>query len=245
MRLVILARMRPTLALLVPLIACTPTTGDDTGGSTSADTTSSATSNATSTTSPDPTDGPLPGTTTDAPDLTTTSPSTTAADTTDTTATTGDPLYCQGWDGPDGPPFLDLYDKNGELLADGGVLPLECGAQGIFMFGLYPKFGGFTPASENLDVDLVVDVEGFNNNPEGHFYSAHPVGYYISCDDVIGGVLGVLPIFTLDNLDNLADLDGKPAQLHVIMPTGDEPIAVDLDVTLSVVKDDSWTFCGG
>jgi hypothetical protein len=170
---------------------------------------------------------------------------TSGTDTTDTTATTGDPLYCQGWDGPDGPPFLDLYDKNGDLLADGGVLPLECGAQGIFMFGLYPKFGGFTPASENIDVDLVVDVEGFNNNPEGHFYSAHPVGYYISCDDVIGGVVGVLPIFTLDNLDNLEDLDGKPAQIHVVMPTGDEPIAVDLDVTLSVVKDDSWTFCGG
>jgi hypothetical protein len=238
--------MRPILAFLVPLLAaCTPTTSDDTGTSTSApDTTSTSTSTSTetATTAPDPTTGePIPGTTTDAPATT----STTSTTDLDTTATTGDLAFCNGWDGPDGPPFLDLYDKNGALLADGGVLPLECGAQGIFMFGLYPKFGGFTPPAEILDVDLVVDVDGFNNNPEGHFYSAHPVGYYIACDDVIGGVVGVLPIFALDNLDDLDDLDGKPAQIHVIMPTGDEPIAVDINVTLSVVKDASWGFCGG
>ena len=27
-------------------------------------------------------------------------------------------------------------------------MPLECGGQGLFMFGLYGKFGGFTPTSD-------------------------------------------------------------------------------------------------
>ena len=138
-----------------------------------------------------------------------------------------------------------LHDRLGAELKSGGTLALECGGQGIFMFGLYPTFGGFTPTSDNLDFKLVVDVEGFNTNPEGHFYSADPVGYYLSCDPIIGGVIGVLPVFPLDNLDDLTALDGKPAHVQVSMPTGGAPVLVELDLTLAVVPDDSWGFCGG
>lgn len=168
---------------------------------------------------------------------------TTAATTTD--STTGDAEFCQGWETADGEPYLVLHDRLGAELKSGGTLPLECGGQGIFMFGLYPTFGGFTPASDNLDFKLVVDVEGFNTNPEGHFYSADPVGYYVSCDPILGGVLGVLPVFPLDNLDDLTALDGKPAHVQVSMPTGGAPVVVELDLTLAVVPDASWDFCGG
>lgn len=242
---------RPSPLLLLLPLACGPANTGDTGDTSDTDTTTTPASSSTTepaTTAPttgepattDSSTSPTSSTTT----TTTTTDSTTTPGT-ETTATTGELEFCQGWQGPQGAPFLDLYDKNNTLLQDGGVLPIECGGQGLFMFGLYPEFGGFIPPGDILDVDLVVDVEGFNNNPEGHFYSAHPVGYYVACDDIIGGVYGVIPIFPLDNLDDLTALDGKPAQVHVILPTGDEPLAVDLDVTLSVVKDDTWGFCGG
>jgi hypothetical protein len=249
------ARMRPTLSLALLVVACTPNTGGDTGTTTGttgdtgspADTGSSGAVDPT-TTDPD-TDIPHPsevGTTTDAGSTTTSDASTSTTGDPDTTGATTGAEFCKGYQGPDGAPFLDLYDKDGNLLTAGSLLPLECGGQGLFMFGLYPKFGGFvTPANDNIEVDLVVDVEGFNNNPEGHFYSAHPVGYYVACDDQIGGIYGVIPIFPLDNLDDIYALDGKPAQIHVIMPTDDEPLAVDLDVVLSVVEGDNWDFCGG
>lgn len=244
------ARMRPALALLLALAACGPTTDSETAGTTTAgDTTTGASTGSDPTAPTDPTTttvGPEPT----APVTTSEGPFSTSDATTDTTATTSDattggPAFCWGWEGPDGPPFMDLHDRDGNLLTAGSPLPLECGGQGVFMFGLYPTFGGFTPTGDIMDVDIVVDVDGFNNNPEGHFYSAHPVGYWVSCEDVLGGVLGVLPVFPFDNLDDLTALDGKPAQLHVTVPIGDEPLVVDLDVVLSVTPDDSWNFCGG
>ncbi|MBL9100498.1 MAG: hypothetical protein JNL82_06060 [Myxococcales bacterium] len=234
---------------LTLLLACTTTSSGDSGASGADPTTTAPATSSTSdapVTTGETSDAPTTGETTDAPTTSTSAATTGLADTGDSTgATTGEPAFCQGWQGPDGAPFLDLHDRDGNLLQAGSALPLECGGQGLFMFGLYPEFGGFVPPGDILDVDLVVDVEGFNDNPEGHFYSAHPVGYYVACDDIIGGVYGVLPVFPFDNLDDLTALDGKPAQLHVVMPTGDEPIAVDLDVVLSVVEDDSWAFCGG
>lgn len=170
-------------------------------------------------------------------------PTTTSATTSD--VTTGGAEFCQGWETAAGEPYLVLHDNLGAELKSGGTLPLECGGQGIFMFGLYPTFGGFTPASDNLDFKLVVDVEGFNSNPEGHFYSADPLGYYVSCDPILGGVLGVLPVFPLDNLADLTVLDGKPAHVQVSMTTGGAPVVVELDLTLAVVPDASWGFCGG
>jgi hypothetical protein len=239
--------LRPSLILL-PLLACAPTSGGDTGDTGDTGTASNATTSVPGTTTtgdtpttaaPDTTGEPTTSTST-----TTTGPADTTA-TTDLTGTTGDPAFCHGWQGADGPAFLDLHDKAGALLTDGSTLPIECGGQGLFMFGLYPTFGGFTPTGDILDFKLVVDVEGFNDNPEGHFYSADPVGYYVSCEDVVGGVIGVLPVFPFDNLEDLTALDGKPAEVHVTLPIGDEPIVVDLSVVLSVVKDDTWTFCGG
>ena len=113
------------------------------------------------------------------------------------------------------------------------------------MFGLYGEFGGFTPTSDIVDFAVIADVEGFNMNPEGHFYSADPVGYYVSCVQTDGGPTGFVPIFPFDNLEDLTALDGKPASIQVVMRTDEGDITVDYDVTLSVQKDDSWGFCGG
>lgn len=158
----------------------------------------------------------------------TTAPTTTQS----TDATTGEPVgYCHGFDVGASEKFLELHVAGGELLVDGATWPLECGGQGSWMFGLYPGFGGWDPGVDFVNFTIVVDVEGFNDNPEGHFFSGE-VGYYIGCEDVLGGVVGVAPVIPPDTLPDLAALDGKPATVTVSIPTDGEPLTVSADVTL-------------
>ena len=227
--------LRPDLILALSLLVACGGGGDTTTGDTDASTTAASTTAASTTASET-------GSATDAP--TTDAPTTNAPTTGDDSGTTGGAAFCNGWDGDDGELELVLRDKDGNTLADGSTLPLECGAQGLFMFGLYPTFGGFTPDSDYIAFDVEVDVEGFNTNPEGHFSSGNYL-YYLGCEPLDGGVSGVVAIFPLDNLPDLAALDGLPAAVHLVLATPDGDITLDLQLKLSVVKDDSWTFCGG
>ncbi|MBK7826040.1 hypothetical protein [Nannocystis sp.] len=231
--------LRPGFVLALSLlVACG---GGDTNSSSA-----STTDASTATTTASETGSAATGSGDSSGDTPTTDTPTTAAPTTgDESGTTGGAAFCNGWQGDDGEPDLVLHDKDGNKLMDGSTLPLECGAQGIFMFGLYPTFGGFTPASDLIDFAAVVDVDGFNTNPEGHFYSADPIAYYLGCEPLDGGVSGVVPIFPLDNLADLTALNGLYAALHVVLHTPDGDITRDLQVKLSVVKDASWDFCGG
>jgi hypothetical protein len=196
-------------------------------------TTSSASDTADSTGAPDASTGATSeatgtsGTTTNA---------TTEASTTQTTQstdpTTGEPVgYCHGFDVDASEKFLDMHVFGGELLVDGTTWPLECGGQGSWMFGLYPGFGGWDPGVDYVNFTIVVDVEGFNDNPDGHFFSQE-VGYYIGCEDVIGGVLGVAPVIPPDTLPDLSVLDGKPATVTVTIPADGETLMVTANVTL-------------
>ena len=222
----------PKLLALVLLFACGPegggtmsdagTTGANTGGeATTGD--ASATAQATES-----------GTTGD---------ETTGAGTSG--ATMGEGMFCEGWEGGAGPAWLELYDRAMAPLTAGATLPLECGGQGLFMFGVYPRFGGFVPTSDFVEFGIVVDVEGYNENPAGHFYSADPVAYYVGCEPVLGGVTGVLPIFPFDELPDLTVLDGRPATVQIVMHAPGGDVTTEVEVVLSVVKDDSWGFCGG
>ena len=224
---------RPTLAIasLLVLTACGGG-GDTTQGS--SDTTAASESATGTSTATDAT----AGTTTATTDATTDAPTTAAS-----TGSAGE--FCGGWQGAAGEPDLVLADKDGDPLTAGSTLPLECGGQGLFMFGLYPSFGGFTPAADHLDFTLAVDVDGYNTNPDGHFFSADPSSYYVGCEPLDGGVSGVVPIFPLDSLTDLGVLDGLPAALHVVLHTPDGDLVRDLAVTLSVVEDNTWSFCGG
>ncbi len=234
---------RPALALasLLLLTACGGG-GDSTQGS--SDTTASESAGSTTSTTTDAT----AGTTAAASDTTASSDTPTTAATTSTgnTSSTGSAdEFCGGWQGAAGEPALVLADKDGNQLMAGSTLPLECGGQGLFMFGLYPSFGGFTPATDYLDFTLTADVDGYNTNPDGHFFSADPTSYYVGCEPSDGGVSGVVPILPPDNIADLNLLDGLPAQVHVVLHAPDGDLVADLAVTLSVVKDDSWSFCGG
>lgn len=216
------------VASMTCALACTPgpaTTTDQPTSSTTTGTTADATAT---------TDDTTTTATTAAP--TTTEASTTTSETTDeptSSSTTGAPAgYCWGLDDDAPAPFLELYDHDDNLLGDDVTLPLECGGQGLWMFGLYPKFGGYDPMSESVSFSVTVDVEGYNINPAGHFFSGD-VGYYVGCEDLIGGVFGVVPILPPDELPDPVVLDGLTATVHVELATGAETLTFDATMPLS------------
>ncbi len=227
----------PRLAIVLSLaLACGDTTNTSEGASSTGET--PGTSTGEPGTTGEQTSAPTTGATTGE----TTSDATTGDPTTG--GTTGEAAYCHGWDGAAGPAHLELH--NGDvLLADGGVLNLECGGQGLYMFGLYPTFGGFLPTNDNVTFELTVDVPGHNTNPDGHFYSNVSVIYYVGCEDLIGGVFGVVPILPPDNDDPLT-LGGLTADVEVRLHAGDEVVTVKFTATLAVDPNDpSFMFCGG
>lgn len=224
-------------ALSTALLACNP----DSGATTSGDSTgASESTGAASTANPSTTGEP---TTTG---VTTGEPATTGAPGSSTGLSTGDdpgddtdaPSDCCCWglhvNAPE--PYLDFYDYQGVALADGVTLPLECGGQGLWMFGLYPKFGGWDPMDTSVTFAVTVDVEGFNLGPSGHFYRGD-VGYYVGCEDVDGGVPGVVPILPPDELADLSQLDGLTAQVHVEIAADGEAVTFDAAMPLSAPKE--------
>ena len=192
--------------------------GDDTGASASGGSTSGG-STSDASTSQGSTSGP-------------TSDPTTGTD--GTGATTGQPAsYCNGFDVGAAEPFLTVKTKDGAAIADGVTWPLECGGQGIFMFGLCPRLGGWDPGSTDVIFKVAIDVEGFNLNPDGHFYSNTMEYYYIGCEQTDGGVVGVMGVLPPDGIADLAMLDGKPATVHVEITGGGKLLTADAMMTLS------------
>ena len=208
--------------LLLAVSACTPDEGATTDASTG--TTSESTSTSTG---DDPTSTTV-ATTVATPDA----PTTGDSDTTTSSSTTGDAGYCWGFDVDAPAPFLALYDYQHAELGEGVTLPLECGGQGSWMFGLYPELGGYEPTGDSVVFDLTVDVDGYNINPAGHFFSGE-VYYYVGCDDILGGVLGVVPILPPDELPDPAVLDGLTAKVHVELDAGGQLVSFDATMPLS------------
>lgn len=172
-------------------------------------------------------------------DATGTTPATSTTDPTSTTdSTTGELGYCFfEQNAPE--PFFTLDVLGGMPLVDGVVWPLECGAQSLWMFGLYPSVGGWDPPPpESLGVMVEVDVEGYNTNPAGHFYSAQD-SYGLRCSEEgsAGSVFGVLSVFPPDELPDLSVLDGLPAHVRVTELDSGKDLTVEAMVTLSAPKD--------
>lgn len=236
-------RRLPLVLLASLLLACPANTGGTDPGSTG-DTTGSTGTGSTDTGA---TDTGATATTGEASSTTspTSGDSSTTVSTTDSdSGTTGEPAWCYGWEGAEGPAYLELHGLDAAPLNNGGKLQLECGPQGLFMFGLYPTFGGFTPPGDQISFDIVVDVAGNNTNPDGHFYSISESGYYIGCDPIIGGVLGVIPIIPPDNVD-VQTLDGLGAYFKVVLHTANGDVVVEREMVLAAKDDGSWEFCGG
>lgn len=186
---------------------------------------------------PDATSGGAPdATTTMTPDDEATTSATTAAPpgTTGTGETTdGAVSYCHGFSVEAAEPFLELHVLGGETMIDGVTWPIECGGQVSWMFGLYPALGGWDPGSDMVTLTIEVDVDGFNDDPDGHFFSGE-LGYYIGCEVMPGGVLGVVPVVPPDTLEekDLKHLDGEEAKVRVSVPANGEILMAEAEVTL-------------
>ncbi len=171
---------------------------------------------------------------------TSTAPTTTATDTSGTTGGVA-PEWCHGFD-PDGPATLTVANEEGVDLVDGTPLQVVCGGQGSLMIPIYPHFGGFIPDVDDLGFDVILDVEGFNLGPDGHFFSSVGHQHDVDCAYVEGQYDGYsysfIPIFPPDAIPDLTALDGKPGVLQVTLhsPIGDMKFAAT--VVLSAVDVD-------
>jgi hypothetical protein len=216
--------------------------GDEgTGATGGAESTGEATSTGTGAeTGPGTTGEPTTGTTVG----TSSGPSGGTTEATGTGGTTGGSEYCMGFDVDAPAPFLEVDVQGGDPWTDGVVWPLECGGQGLWMFALYPRFGGWDPMQQYVLLDITVDVEGYNTNPDGHFFSAEMGSYYIGCEFPDGGIVGLIPVFPLDTVADLSVLDGLKATVHLEIDTGAAPLVFDGSATLQVSKMQLEIGCG-
>jgi hypothetical protein len=133
----------------------------------------------------------------------------------------------------------------GALLEDGGDLVIECGQQGLFMFYFDPYFDGFEPDGENVPIDVMIDVEGFNLDPDGHFF-ADEVPHYVGCGDPCNGAefcpVGIAAIVP-DELLDVGAMDGAAATLHFALDAGGELLEIDATATVVAVADEGWEGC--
>jgi hypothetical protein len=175
---------------------------------------------------------------------TSTAPTTTAATTSETSGTTGEvaPEWCHGLD-PDGPAALTVANEAGVDIVDGTPLQVVCGGQGSVMIPIYPHFGGFIPDVDNLGFDVILDVDGFNLGPDGHFFGSIGHQHDVNCayqePYYEGGYsYSFIPIFPPDAIPDLAVLDGKPGVLQVTLysPIGD--MKLEAKVVLSAIDVD-------
>jgi len=150
-------------------------------------------------------------------------------------STSGAEMLCSGWSEEGDAPWLELYGSGGVELASGGMLTLECGGQGFWMFPIYPRMGGWELADTTLDFKIDVVVEGFAG-PFGSYYAEDSYPYGLECigDDFGGFAHDCITVFPPDDSE-LAMVDGAPATVHIELAVdGGDPIIIDLtDMTMS------------
>ena len=184
--------------------------------------------------------------------VTTSEVSTTGAS---SSGTTGDDSYfCNGWDEDATRPFLEVYSdwQKKTPLESGGTWPISCGGQGSWMFAIFPALGGFTPAGDNVEFSVSIDVEGFSG-PSGQFHLSPGYPYDVVCYPSGGTFDGggfahdCIAILPPDEyLADLSVLDGAVATIDVALlgPDGDPVASVALtDVTLSAPEEEVSEDC--
>ncbi|MCA9688498.1 MAG: hypothetical protein R3A51_05645 [Nannocystaceae bacterium] len=243
-----------SLALAASLCACgvgPSSSTDDSTGSTDATATTDATTSDTAATSDETTAG-----TSDATSDPSTDPSTDPSGTETTAETeteTGGEEYCElgttgGSSGAE-TPWIEVTNEGAPLM-DGQTLRLQCGFQGFFMFEVHPYVGGFEPDMEYSDLEVALDIEGYNNDPDGHFWSRDSYGTFIGCEDpdysYSGSYTYTVQMIPDDELPDKTVLDGLPAHLEITLHTPDDQSAsISAELVVQAVDDGSWEFCLG
>lgn len=126
---------------------------------------------------------------------------------------------------------------------DGDRLEMVLGGQGLLMFPMPMRAGGFTLPPDPKDythpdvpiLDMHVDIEGFNIGFGGHFsrIANYPIPFEILDDGTYEFIY--VTIFIPDELANPCDIDELPAELHAELETADGDLLTwDRTVTVNV-----------
>ncbi|MCA9655936.1 MAG: hypothetical protein H6712_21440 [Myxococcales bacterium] len=130
-------------------------------------------------------------------------------------------------------------------VADGDALPIVRGGQGAEMIPL-PLQGGewFLPDTivSWMDetgpmVDLVIDIEGYNDGVGGHFkrLANYTLDWIVLEDGTYQS--SYIPVIIPDGIDS-AELEGLPAHIEVSLRPFEQPtLALELDVVITVMTD--------
>jgi hypothetical protein len=156
----------------------------------------------------------------------TTTSATTTSTTTDATVTTGaeEGWIEIGWG-------LDVFTP----FEEGGPFPIYRGTQGLYMFTMPIRGGGFPLPPDPSDfthpdipmLDVWLDIEGYEVTPDGHFieYTDYPVPFDI--DLSAGGTYEYVSVWmVISETTDPAALEGLPAQLHAELSCADGQVLI-------------------
>ncbi len=227
----------PALVPLVPLLSgCVITVStdadDDVNGDSDGDSSTSATESSSST------------------DDSGTSETTTDTSTGSNTSTdTGGEELCGLSEGP-ADPWLVLSQAD-MAIVDDSTVSLECGGQGSVMIRFDVAMGGFVPATPEVPVHVVLDVEGYNLGTNGHF-AEFDYTLFVGCcsedynsPDYCYGDPMQVTLFPPDGIPDIEVVHGLPATLTLTLTTGGEPVEQSIAVQMWAMPDESWAYCLG
>lgn len=148
---------------------------------------------------------------------------------TEDTDTDTPPRWCNGFD-PETEGFAVLDDANFYDLMDGDELWFTCNGEGQIRAQLFPRFGGFLPEGHFVGIDVVLDVDGFNLNAEGHFFSAAEHQHKVDCSDdhYYGYDYGYISVFPPEGIPALTAIDGKAGHLWMTLHTPDGDLGLEV-----------------
>ncbi len=152
----------------------------------------------------------------------------------------------------DGDPSTDAWFLMGQgeydwnEVEDGDELLMVLGGQGLLMFPMPIRAGGFPLPDEPSDwtdpdipmLDIHLDIEGFNIGFGGHFsrIANYPVPFTILPDGTYEFIY--ITIFVPDELADPCDIDGLPGELHAELETATgEVLSWDRSVIIDVPAD--------
>ena len=128
--------------------------------------------------------------------------------------------------------LLAVYHRGAEL-TPGTELRLSCGFQGFYMLEFAITVSGFKVEGELFAADIVIDVDGYNVGPEGHFYTTdvfEGFGFPVEGCDFAGRFHHF--VIPPDEIAPLTVLDGQLATVHV---------AVHVDAQTTLIHDGEYT----
>ncbi|NVB38887.1 hypothetical protein G6O69_13680 [Pseudenhygromyxa sp. WMMC2535] len=128
-------------------------------------------------------------------------------------------------------------------IEEGESLEMVLGGQGLLMFPMPMRAGGFTLPDDPKDytdpdipiLDMYVDIEGFNIGFGGHFsrIANYPIIFDILDDGTYEFVY--VTIFVPDELTNPCDIDELPGFIHAELETADgDLLTFERDVEIEV-----------